>query len=76
MVIAAYLVLFLKADLGMSSGEAGGMLAILMAGGAVGRIGWAMVSDLMFKGQRVEVLGFVSLMALVSTALMALLPLH
>lgn len=74
MVIAAYLVLFLKADLGMSSGEAGGMLAILMAGGAVGRIGWAMVSDLMFKGQRVEVLGFVSLMALVSTALMALLP--
>ena len=74
MVLVAYLVLFLKADLAMPSGQAGGMLAILMAGGAIGRIGWATVSDLKLNGRRVGVLVLASILALIATSLLALLP--
>ena len=73
-VLVTYLVLFLKEDLGMSAGEAGGLLAILMAGAAVGRFGWAMVSDLLLKGRRVGILAMVCMLAVVSLALLALLP--
>ena len=73
-VLVAYLVLYLMEDLGLSAGEAGGMLAILMAGAAVGRIGWAMASDLILKGRRIGILVMVFILAVVSLSLMALLP--
>ena len=73
-VLVAYLILFLKEDLGLSAGEAGGLLAILMAGAAVGRIGWAMVSDLLLHGRRVGILAMMFMLAVVSMSLMALLP--
>ncbi len=38
-VLGAYLVLYLKEDLNLSVGAAAGLLAVLMAGGAVGRLG-------------------------------------
>ena len=73
-VLAAYLVLFLKEYLDMSAGAAGGLLAILMAGGAVGRLGWGVVSDLLLQGRRVGILAIVSVMAVASMVMMALLP--
>lgn len=73
-VVVTYLVLFLKEDLGMSAGVAGGLLAVLLAGGAAGRLGWALVSDLLLKGRRVGVLAMVSMLTVLSMALMAMLP--
>ena len=74
LVLIAYLVLFLKEDLGMSAGEAGGLLAAFMAGGAVGRLGLGMVSDLLMRGRRVEILAIVGLLTVAIMALMALVP--
>ena len=74
LVLIAYLVLFLKDDLGMSSGEAGGLLAIFSAGGTVGRLGWGMASDLLFQGGRMGILTTVGLLTGITLALMALLP--
>ena len=73
-VVVTYLILFLKEDLGMSAGVAGGLLAVLLAGGAAGRLGWALVSDLLLKGRRVGVLAMVSMLTVLSMALMAMLP--
>ena len=73
-VVVTYLVLFLKEEMGMSAGVAGGLLALLMAGGVVGRLGWAMVSDLVLKGRRVGILATLSMLTLVSIVLLALLP--
>ena len=75
LVLIAYLVLYLKDDLTMSSAKAGGLLAVLMAGGAVGRLGCGMASDLLLGGSRVGLLIIVNLLSVVSMALMALLPL-
>ena len=74
LILIAYLVLYLKDDLAMSAGEAGGLLAALMAGGAVGRLSCGMASDLLLGGSRVGLLIIVSMMTVVSMALMALLP--
>ena len=48
-VFTSYLVLFLKEDLHMSAGLAGSLLAVSMAGGAVGRLGLGLVSDLLLS---------------------------
>ena len=73
-IIGAYLVLYLREDLGMSAGEAGGLMAALMAGGAVGRVGWAAASDVLMKGRRVGILAMAGVLAVISMAVMALLP--
>ena len=73
-VLGAYLVLYLKEDLNLSVGAAAGLLAVLMAGGAVGRLGLGMASDLLLQGRRVEVLVAASTLTVISVSLMALLP--
>ncbi len=73
-VLVSYLVLFLREDLDMSAGGAGGLLAVAMAGGAAGRIIWGMVSDLLLRGRRLGLLALVSTVAVVTLALVALLP--
>ena len=69
-VMVTYLVLFLKESLGMSAVAAGGCLAGSLAGGAVGRIGWGLASDLMLNGRRVGALILLGMLAGVSMALM------
>ena len=49
-------------------------MAALMAGGAVGRVGWAAVSDLLLRGRRVGVLAMAGVLAVVSMAVLATLP--
>ena len=72
--LVSYLVLFLREQLNMSAGLAGGVLAMFMAGGIVGRVGWGLVSDQLLHGRRVALLAFVGLLTAVSMAFIAWLP--
>ncbi len=73
-IIYSYLILFLSEHLDMSPGGAGGLLAVAMAGGVVGRFGWCLVSDLILHGHRVELLALMGVLAVASLSLIALLP--
>ena len=74
MVLVTYLVLFLKEHLDMSATVAGVCFAFLLAGAAVARIGWGLVSDFLMGGRRIVTLATVGLLAVVSMALMVWLP--
>ena len=73
-ILGTYLVLFLKEDLGMSPVVGGTMLAVALAGSTVGRVSWGLLSDLLLRGRRVELLAFVSILGAVSVALLTWLP--
>jgi sugar phosphate permease len=70
--IAGFMVLFLTEKVGMSITEAGAMLALAQAGGIVGRIGWGIVSDVLFGGRRKIVMAIFSVMAAVSSIVLAM----
>lgn len=70
--IAGFMVLFLTEKVGMSIAEAGVMLALAQAGGIVGRIGWGIVSDVLFGGRRKIVMAIFSVMAAVSSIVLAM----
>ena len=70
----SYLVLFLKEHLSMSTVVAGSLLSVGMAGGAMGRVGWGLASDVLMKGRRAVTLSLVGALSLVCMALMARLP--
>ena len=70
--IAGFMVLFLTEKVGMSVTEAGAMLALAQAGGIVGRIGWGVVSDVVFGGRRKIVMAIFSVMAAVSSIVLAM----
>ena len=72
--VLSYLVLFLKEYFQMSTVVAGGGLAVALAGGAVGRVGWGLVSDLLLRGRRVATMAIVSILTGVSVATMTWLP--
>jgi sugar phosphate permease len=69
--IAGFMVLFLTEKVGLSIAEAGAMLALAQAGGIVGRIGWGLVSDVLFGGRRKIVMAIFSVMAAVSSIVLA-----
>jgi sugar phosphate permease len=50
--LVGFMVLFLKERLGFDAVVAGGLLALAQSAGIAGRIGWGVVSDLLFGGQR------------------------
>jgi sugar phosphate permease len=72
-VVVTYLVLFQTEVLHMSSFVAGTSLAVSMAGAAVGRVGWGVVSDLFLGGRRIGLLMVVSVLSAASVALMTAL---
>lgn len=72
--LMAYLVLFMREDLGRSAGGAAGLLSVAHVGSVLGRIGWGLVSDLMMKGRRAVTLATAGALAGVCMALLALLP--
>ena len=73
-VIVSYLILFLREELDMSAVAAGAMLAVALAGSAVGRICWGLVSDLLLGGRRVVLLAFTGTVSGISLALLVWLP--
>jgi sugar phosphate permease len=70
--LAGFMVLFLTEKVGMGIAEAGAMLALAQAGGIVGRIGWGVVSDVVFGGRRKIVMAIFSVMAAVSSVVLAM----
>ena len=50
--VLAYVALFARERLGLSVVAAGGLLALVQAGGTAGRLGWGIVSDRLFGGRR------------------------
>ncbi|MFN8635423.1 MAG: MFS transporter [Chloroflexota bacterium] len=69
--LAGFMVLFLTERVGMGVAEAGVMLAVAQAGGIVGRIGWGVVSDVLFGGRRKIVMAIFSVMAAISSVVLA-----
>lgn len=70
--LAGFMVLFLIERVGMGVTEAGAMLALAQAGGIVGRIGWGIVSDVVFGGRRKIVMAIFSVMAAVSSVVLSM----
>ncbi len=50
--VLAYLALFAREWLGLTVVAAGGLLALVQAGGTASRLGWGIVSDRLFGGRR------------------------
>ena len=73
-VVVTYFVLFLREHVGISPVVAGSFLAVAMAGGAVGRVGWGLLSDSWLGGRRVVALAIVGMLCGVSMVFMAWLP--
>ena len=74
MIILSYLVLFLKEFLELSSVVAGSGLAVALAGGAVGRLGWGLVCDYLLGGHRVATLALIGMLSGLSLAALIWLP--
>ena len=69
--IGAFLVLFLREQVGIGLAEAGALLALAQGFGVVGRIGWGIVSDTIFGGRRKAVMVIIGLLATASSLALA-----
>ncbi|RST77374.1 MFS transporter [Siminovitchia acidinfaciens] len=74
MILNTYLVLFSYERLGISLFLSGTLLVISEVGGSFGRISWGVISDRLFKGERIVVLFIISLLAACVSVLVAFLP--
>ncbi|MFA4909549.1 MAG: MFS transporter [Desulfobacteria bacterium] len=63
--IASFLMLYLEEDLNFSVGLAGGCLTVAMIAGTVGRIGWGIISDRLFAGDRIIPIIILSVIAFI-----------
>ena len=72
--LLAYLTLYGREALGFSAVEAGRLLALAQAGGALGRFGWGIVSDRFFDSRRRPGIVVSAIVALATFALLALAP--
>ena len=73
-VLWSYLVLFSREHFSMSAGEAAGLLVAAQVSGAVGRVGWVLVSNLLFRGRRALSMASVGVLSGVCMAFLALIP--
>lgn len=65
--ITSFLVLYLGETFGFSKIFAGSFLTVFMIAGAFGRIGWGIVSDRVFTGDRVKPMVILTALAFLST---------
>jgi MFS family permease len=72
--LVTYLVVFLVRDWKMSITTAGLLLAVAQAAGALGRLGWGMVSDRLLNGSRRTVLIMAGLVSAGGCLVLSLLP--
>jgi ACS family hexuronate transporter-like MFS transporter len=70
-VVVTFFLLYINERLGYSLLAAGSFFTVFMVSGAVGRILWGIMSDLIFHGNRKPVLIIISLTAIVSVAMLA-----
>lgn len=69
-----FLVLYLQEALGLTILLAGSLLALAQFSGVVARIGWGIVSDVVFGGRRKVVLGIIGVTTVAALLLLAWLP--
>ncbi|WP_080848133.1 MFS transporter [Cytobacillus gottheilii] len=69
-----YLVLFAYEKFGISLVLAGVLFVISEISGTLGRIAWGMISDYIFKGNRIVILLIISVLTAISSTIVALLP--
>jgi len=74
MILLTYVPLFLKETMGISAYWASQALALTQTGGMIGRIGWGVVSDRLFRGKRKIVLVLIGMLSVVLTLCLGLLP--
>jgi MFS transporter, ACS family, hexuronate transporter len=72
--VSTFLVLYLKENLQFSVTVAGYCLTVAMAAGTVGRIGWGMISDRCFHGDRLKPIVILSMLSALGALGMAFLP--
>lgn len=71
--ITSFLLLYLEEDLSFSVGLAGACLTVTMIAGTAGRIGWGVISDRLFAGDRIKPVIILTLIAFISAFGMAFL---
>ncbi|MFG6117840.1 MFS transporter [Thalassobacillus sp. B23F22_16] len=74
MALNTYLVLFAYEQLGINLVLAGLLLVVSEVGGSFGRIGWGVISDRVFGGERLKVMAIIVTITLVASAVVAFLP--
>ncbi len=74
MAALTYLVLYMKEFQGLPVVEAGVLLSVAYAGGALGRVTWGLVSDRLFGGSRRQVLMLVTVLSCATMAGLAVAP--
>jgi hypothetical protein len=66
--LMAYLMLYASNELGLSLGKSGFLVSLLFIGGFLGRVGWSVASDYLFKGRRNIVLVVIGAVGTITTA--------
>ncbi|MFQ5682569.1 MAG: MFS transporter [Candidatus Binatia bacterium] len=74
MSLLTYIPLYLKEIIGFSAYWAGQSLAFIQVGAITGRIGWGIVSDRLFQGQRKIVLVLIGFLSVALTLGLGLIP--
>lgn len=74
MCLLTYIPLYLKETMGLSAYRASQALAFPQIGAMVGRIGWGVVSDRLFRGQRKIVLVIIGALSVGLTLVLGLIP--
>lgn len=76
MCLNTYLVLFAYEKLGISLFLSGLLLVISEAFGSFGRVAWGVISDRIFKGERIIIIIVIVIVSSIASTTMALLPDH
>lgn len=74
MSLVTYVPLYLKEAMGLSAYWASQALALTQAGAMIGRVGWGVVSDRLFRGRRKGVLLLVGTLSVALTLLLSVIP--
>ncbi|MFB3167652.1 MFS transporter [Neobacillus sp. 179-C4.2 HS] len=74
MCLNTYLVIFAYEKLGFSLFLSGILLVISEVSGSLGRLAWGMISDFLFKGNRVVILLIITVLTAVSSVTLAFIP--
>src|SRR5690625_4500058 len=74
MILNTFIILFAYERLGISIILAGVLLGISESGGSVGRVVWGVISDRLFKGERIIVLLIISILVAIVSVVVVRLP--
>src|SRR5690625_1502187 len=74
MILNTFIIMFAYERLGISIILAGVLVGIAEIGGSVGRVAWGVISDRLFKGERIIVLLVISVLSAIVSVVVVLIP--